>query len=102
MGKGSRRGARACEALQALRKDEEPVLRAPSGERHEDGFTVRSVGVSDKVFLCPGCSQDVVAVPHVVAWPDGDPEQRRHWHTPCWTARGRRGPTVQRGRGPRH
>jgi hypothetical protein len=32
----------------------------------------------------------------VVAWPAeqlgafGGPGDRRHWHTPCWSARGRR------------
>jgi hypothetical protein len=92
MGKGSRRGARAAEALQALRRDDE-VLRVPTGERSEDGFTVRSVGAGDRVFRCPGCDHEVVAVPHVVAWPEGRPDDRRHWHSPCWAARGRRGPT---------
>ena len=103
MGKGSRRGARAAEAMAALKAGDAPVLQAPTGERVEGGFTVRSVGVSDRVYRCPGCEQEVVTVPHVVAWPVGDPDGRRHWHTPCWTARGRRGPTVERGRGaPRH
>lgn len=78
------------------------MLRTPTGERSEGEFTVRNVGVSDRVFLCPGCNQDVLKVAHVVAWPSGDPDQRRHWHTPCWGARGRRGPTVERGRPPRH
>ena len=103
MGKGSRRGARAAEALAALRRDDEgPVLRPPAGQRTEAGFTVQSVGISDRVYLCPGCAQDVVAVAHVVAWPPHDPDSRRHWHTPCWNARGRRAPTVERGRGARH
>ena len=99
MGKGSRRGMRAAEALAALKAGEGPVLQPPTGERVEGGYTVRSVGVSERVYLCPGCSQDVVAVPHVVAWPEGQTDSRRHWHTPCWTSRGRRGPTVERGRG---
>lgn len=102
MPKGSRRGARAAEALAALKAGTAPVLVTPAGERIEGGFTVRSVGVSDRVYLCPGCAQEVVGVAHVVAWPTGDPDNRRHWHTPCWAARGRRGPTVERGRGPRH
>jgi hypothetical protein len=99
MGKGSRRGARAAEALAALRADDGPLLRGPIGQRHEDGYVVRSVGVGDKAYRCPGCAQEVVRVPHVVAWPEGDEDGRRHWHTPCWTARGRRAPTVERGRG---
>ena len=93
MPKGSRRGAREALALAALRTDESPVQRGPSGERLEDGYVVRNVGVSATVYVCPGCQQDVVAVPHVVAWPEGDLDWRRHWHTPCWTARARRGPT---------
>ena len=100
MGKGSRRGTRAAEALAALRRDDDAAPpRLPPGERSEGGFTVRSVGISDRVYLCPGCAQDVVSVPHVVAWPHDDPDGRRHWHTPCWEARGRRAPTVERGRG---
>jgi hypothetical protein len=99
MGKGSRRGQRAAEALAALRSGDAVGPHAPSGERVEGGFTVRSVGASDRVYRCPGCAQEVVAVPHVVAWPQGQPDDRRHWHTPCWGARGRRGPTVERGRG---
>jgi len=101
MPKGSRRGAREAEALAALRHDETPLVRGPSGERIEHGHVVRIVGASATVYVCPGCSQDVVAVPHVVAWPEGDLEWRRHWHTPCWQARGRRGPTIERGRTPR-
>ncbi|MCW2499230.1 MAG: hypothetical protein JWN87_906 [Frankiales bacterium] len=103
MGKGSRRATRAADALAALKSGDRPVLRTPAGERVEDGFTVRSVGASDRVYRCPGCAQEVSGVPHLVAWPEGRPDERRHWHTPCWGARGRRGPTVERGRGtPRH
>jgi hypothetical protein len=102
MAKGSRRGQREAAALAALRADDGPVLRVPAGQRHEDGYDVRSVGVSDRVYLCPGCAQDIIGVAHVVAWPQGRPDDRRHWHTPCWAARGRRGPAVERGRGPRH
>ena len=89
--------------MAALRSsdDEAPLLRPPAGERVEDGWTVRSVGVSDRVYRCPGCAQEVRAVPHVVAWLH-DPEDRRHWHTPCWSARTRRTPPPARGRGPRY
>jgi hypothetical protein len=45
-----------------------------------------------KTYRCPGCQQEVrPGTAHVVAWPAqgwGDPDDRRHWHTPCW--RGRR------------
>jgi len=69
----------------------------PDGE-----WSVRSVSgpMATKAYRCPGCSQEVrPGQPHVVAWPaDGARSEadaltdRRHWHTPCWTARGRRRP----------
>lgn len=88
----SRRGRRAADALAALRKDDLPARRPAGVDRVEDGFVVRNVGRSDTTYRCPGCDHEVVAVPHVVAWPEGDPDSRRHWHTPCWTARSRRRP----------
>ncbi len=98
MGKGSKRKARHAEALAALRSSQVP-LEVPTGERVEAGFTVRSVGASHRVYRCPGCDQELTGVPHVVVWPANDPDSRRHWHSPCWTARGRRAPGVLRGRG---
>lgn len=98
MGKGSKRAARHSQALAALRSSDEP-WRVPTGQRSEDGFTVRSVGASGRFYRCPGCDQEVSGVPHVVVWPEGDPDSRRHWHSPCWTARGRRSPGALRGRG---
>jgi hypothetical protein len=90
MARGSRRGQREAAALAALRASEEPVRR-PGGERLEEGWTVRDVGPGDRAYRCPGCDQEVVGVPHVVAWRH-DPDDRRHWHTPCWAARDRRRP----------
>jgi len=71
-------------------------------EEHPDGtWNVRQVtgSASTKPYRCPGCQQVIApATPHVVAWPqvpvdvtvaDGL-EERRHWHTTCWRARGRR------------
>jgi hypothetical protein len=56
-----------------------------------------------KAYRCPGCDQEIHgATGHMVAWPaDGPsgPEHRRHWHTPCWRARSRRGANIQRSRG---
>ncbi|MGB8651383.1 MAG: hypothetical protein WCD35_12060 [Mycobacteriales bacterium] len=101
MGKGSRRSQRTAQALAALRDADAQGPRVPASERVEDGFVVRSAGVSERVYRCPGCAQEVARVAHVVAWPVGDPESRRHWHSPCWAARARRTPTVERGRGPR-
>ncbi len=54
-----------------------------------------------KQYRCPGCDQLTrPGQPHVVAWPahDLDADDRRHWHTACWSARDTRGPGVQRSR----
>ncbi|HZW45662.1 MAG TPA: hypothetical protein VFF32_14985 [Dermatophilaceae bacterium] len=68
-------------------------------ETHNDGewFVRRVSGAgSNRSFRCPGCQQEVApGIPHIVAWPAdgmGGLDDRRHWHTPCWTARGRRTP----------
>ena len=86
--------------------DDESVRRGvQSVEIARDGdWMVRAVsGDTGKVYRCPGCDQEItVGVPHVVAWPAderGDLGDRRHWHTGCWRARGRRMPVIQRSRG---
>lgn len=68
-------------------------------ESHADGDWVvqRTTGsAATRAYRCPGCDQEIPpATPHVVAFPADDPqgvEHRRHWHTPCWSARDRRGP----------
>ena len=82
---------------------EQPELRAFGGarnvEEHPDGDWVvqRTTGsAATKPYRCPGCDQLIPpATPHVVAWPAdglGGIEDRRHWHTPCWSARTRRRP----------
>ncbi|MEW5811980.1 MAG: hypothetical protein AB1925_21335 [Actinomycetota bacterium] len=70
-----------------------------------DGFDyeVRAVpGVrAVKVYRCPGCDHEIKpGTAHVVVWPamegragDASVDDRRHWHTPCWTHRATRGPT---------
>ena len=89
----------------------DPVpLRAAAHVRREsapDGeWVVRTVpgSAATKDYRCPGCDQVVAAgVAHLVAWPaddEGAVADRRHWHTGCWQARGRRGPMVRRQ--PRH
>lgn len=105
MPRGSRRAAKRSAALQQLRSGgaDAAVLRTPPGERVEDGYVVRSVGSSARVYRCPGCDQELLGLPHVVAWPQGRPDDRRHWHTACWSARGRRGVKVHRSKNaPRH
>lgn len=64
-------------------------------------FAVRQVtgAAATKAYRCPGCDHEIPpGTPHVVAWPletldrSAAAEGRRHWHTPCWDARGRRCP----------
>jgi hypothetical protein len=76
-------------------------------ESWPDGdWTVRLVtgSASTRPYRCPGCDQEIrPATPHLVAWPEGDLDDRRHWHTACWRARARRGVKVHRSKNaPRH
>jgi hypothetical protein len=99
---GSGRAAKRAAALAALKAgDDDSAPRVPAGERVEDGYVVRSVAgtASARSYRCPGCDQELrPGVPHVVAWPEGRPDDRRHWHTPCWGARGVRGVKVHRSK----
>ena len=77
----------------------EHVEEGPDGE-----WAVRTVAgaAATKPYRCPGCDQEIPpGVGHVVAWPldGGGAEDRRHWHRPCWQARLRRAPRIQRSRG---
>jgi len=89
------------------RPEPAPEIRGPGSyglrevETHHDGEWVvqRITGSSaTKTYRCPGCDHEIrPATPHVVAWPAGERsddgvDDRRHWHTPCWRARSRRGP----------
>ncbi|TRW78888.1 hypothetical protein FK535_24145 [Mycolicibacterium sp. 018/SC-01/001] len=63
-------------------------------------YEVRSVpgARAVKVYRCPGCDHEIrPGVAHVVVWPadatETSVDDRRHWHTPCWTHRATRGPT---------
>lgn len=47
-----------------------------------------------KTYRCPGCDHEIrIGTPHVVVWQTRSEDDRRHWHTPCWANRTRRGPT---------
>ena len=96
---GRRRRARGT----ARTADDGPARAwSETSENGPDGeFSVRRVsgGSGDKVYRCPGCDQEIRAgIPHVVAWPDGRLDDRRHWHSACWAKRAHRAPTVQRSR----
>jgi hypothetical protein len=86
------------------RDDTPPPLRAgaiPMTESHADGeWVVRPVSAGGtKSYRCPGCDQEIApTLAHMVAWRPGAEGDRRHWHTPCWNARLRRGAKVQRSR----
>jgi hypothetical protein len=104
MPRGSGRSAKRSAALQALKAADDEQPRPPAGERVEDGFVVRHVsGATGKAYRCPGCDQEIrPATPHVVAWPEGAADDRRHWHTACWSARDRRGVKVHRSKNAPH
>ncbi len=72
-------------------------------------WVVRPVtgAAATKSYRCPGCDHEIYpGTSHLVAWPaegtaasgPGGPDERRHWHKPCWAARSRRGVKVQRSR----
>ncbi len=59
-----------------------------------DGYDVDRVPAvrAHKVYRCPGCGNEIPAgTGHAVAWPDGRPDERRHWHLHCWRLAARRG-----------
>ncbi|OBI88168.1 hypothetical protein [Mycobacterium asiaticum] len=76
-----------------------PLLRrvetGPDGYEYE----VRPVAAARavKTYRCPGCDHEIRSgVAHLVVWRAESPgsiDDRRHWHTPCWTNRANRGPT---------
>lgn len=40
---------------------------------------------AEKMYRCPGCNQEIPpGTGHEVVVPVHAPEDRRHWHTPCW------------------
>jgi len=89
--------------------DDAPPLRTAGADvqQHPDGeWVVRAItgSSSGKAYRCPGCDQEIRPVtPHIVAWPVDAEDERRHWHTPCWSARARRGAKLLRSKNaPRH
>lgn len=105
----SRRGRRTAAQGRPARQAPAPQPMSPwAGHWVESGPTgdevVRPVSgaAATKSYRCPGCDQQIPpGTPHVVAWPDGafgGPADRRHWHSPCWSARGRRQPRTLRSR----
>jgi hypothetical protein len=77
----------------------------PESRRVETGpdgydYDVKAVAASRalKTYRCPGCDHEIKpSTAHVVVWPsdtgEAAVEDRRHWHTSCWSNRATRGPT---------
>ncbi len=64
-----------------------------------DELEVRSIQPyqARKAYSCPGCNQEItVGTGHLVVVPRLAPEDRRHWHRPCWDNRRTRRPTTRR------
>ena len=63
-----------------------PTTVAPLWASVLEDATVRAVcGLKGKVYVCPGCQQDIrPGTAHLVVVERDDVEGRRHWHTPCW------------------
>jgi hypothetical protein len=77
----------------------EQAESAPDGD-----WVIRAVpgGAATKTYRCPGCDQEIrPGIAHVVVWPAyaPGPEERRHWHRPCWEGRLRRHVSRRRGSG---
>jgi hypothetical protein len=75
-----RKNRRAPEPVEAARV---PQSAGPTWSL-APGFDVRRVS-SDKPYRCPGCDHEIRAgIWHLVVVPQGEPDERRHWHTECW------------------
>jgi len=47
---------------------------------------------AQKDYRCPACERPIPSGSgHVVAWPEGFTDERRHWHRHCWRLEVRRG-----------
>lgn len=96
MSKGSRRkrATRPWQNPNALRDVSDLV----AGSRYDDelelaGYEVRHIDGASAVkeYTCPDCGNAVgEGEDHVVVWPVGDSDLRRHWHTHCWRLEVRR------------
>lgn len=77
----------------------------PEPKRHPDRVVTKVDGSwhfrplrassAAKEYRCPGCDHVIrVSTPHVVVWPveksllsEAAIDERRHWHTACWSRR---------------
>jgi hypothetical protein len=64
--------------------------RVPAWAAADPAYEVREVA-ADKAYVCPGCDHQVrPGLRHLVVVPEGDADERRHWHTKCWQSELRR------------
>ena len=81
-----------------------PVLHRVETGPDGDEYEVHPVAAARavKTYRCPGCDHEIRSgTAHVVVWPADSRhagprtgiDDRRHWHTSCWTNRANRGPT---------
>ena len=72
-----------------------PPRSQPTDSTDDDDVEVRFVQPyqATKRYVCPGCNRDIPpGTGHMVVVPRDYPDDRRHWHRGCWTARHRRPP----------
>jgi len=83
-------------------EDREIATSNQSFEEHNEGlYTVRKLtgSGSTRPYRCPGCDQVIpLATPHIVAWLDDEEDNRRHWHSTCWSKKDKRRPNTERTR----
>jgi hypothetical protein len=87
------------------RRPQRALPPLPGPRRIETGpdgydYEVRPIAAARavKTYRCPGCDHEIrPGTAHLVVVPAdrgaGAVEDRRHWHTPCWTHRATRRPT---------
>lgn len=95
MSKGSRRkrATRPWQNPDAMRDLGDLLVPGQDSELDIPGYEVRRVDAERAVkdYVCPECGNTVPAGEgHVVVWPTGDSDLRRHWHRHCWRIEVRR------------
>lgn len=100
MSKGSKRkrATRPWQDPEALRGISDLLASGRlDGEQQDElaleGYEVRAVDGEQarKDYVCPACGNVVPGGEgHVVVWPAGDNDLRRHWHRHCWRLEVRR------------
>jgi hypothetical protein len=99
MSKGSRRkrATRPWQHEGAMRELSDLMTQIQADDDLElDGYEIRRIGPAQatKDYLCPECGNTVPSGEgHVVVWPEGDSDLRRHWHQHCWRHEVRRSRT---------